>query len=205
MDKFVHYYITIYICPDIYSNNAKLYNMYNAKYLLILFAFVLNNGVSQDTLDLQSSGVSKLAGYHAGVVQIIFSHNNGETVFFDRTSVYSVGFPFGITLNTSGKLKIDLELVPFINPYIYSDRPYKIHLLYHPGILYPLKDGWTLGLMAAFEIGEGQFGSTPLINKAFKINKGTAFFIEFVAPGRFGPEKNSGYTQLGGVHFGLGF
>jgi len=138
-------------------------------------------------------------------VQIIFAHNNGETVYFDRTSVYSVGFPFGITFNTKGKIKIDLELVPFINPYIYSDRPYKIHLLYHPGILCPLGKDWTFGLRAALEIGEGQFGFTPLINKAFKFKSGNAFFIELVAPGRFGPEKDSGYTQLGGVHIGLGF
>ncbi|MBP6445912.1 MAG: hypothetical protein WAT22_16085 [Saprospiraceae bacterium] len=179
--------------------------MYKINYLIVLILFYLNNTTAQDTTNVQISLVPKVSGYHAGVVQIIFAHNNGETVYFDRTSVYSVGFPFGITLNTSGKLKFDLELVPFINPYIYSDRPYKIHLLYHPGVLYPLKYGWTLGLRAAFEIGEGQFGFTPLINKAFKINKGSAFFIELVAPGRFGPNKNSGYTQLGGVHIGLGF
>ncbi len=139
------------------------------------------------------------------MVQILFAHNNGETVFFDRTSIYSVGFPFGLTFNTSGKIKIDLEVVPFINPYIYSDKAYEIHLLYHPGILYPLNNGWTLGLRAAFEIGEGQFGFTPLINKSFKRDKGAQFFIEIVAPGRFGPEKTSGYTQLGGIHLGFGF
>ena len=68
-----------------------------------------------------------------------------------------------------------------------------------------MKNGWTLGLRAAFEIGEDQFGFTPLVNKAFKLRSGTAFFVEIVAPGRFGPEKDTGYTQLGGVHIGLGF
>jgi hypothetical protein len=174
--------------------------------MLILFFILVSYGVNgQDTIRTEVKEISKFAGYHVGVVQILFAHNNGETVFFDRTSVYSVGFPFGITLNTTGKIKIDLELVPFINPYIYSNLPYKIHLLYHPGILLPLKDGWTLGLRAAFEIGEGQFGFTPLINKSFKNKKGSAFFIELVTPGRFGPAKDSGYTQLGGIHIGLGF
>ena len=172
--------------------------------LLILFFTTLIIGNTQDTIKTDVKEISKFSGYHFGVVQILFSHNNGETVFFDRTSIYSVGFPFGLTFNTSGKVKIDLELVPFINPYIYSDKAYKIHLLYHPGILYPLKNGWTLGLRAAFEIGEGQFGFTPLINKSFKNKKGAAFFIEFVAPGRFGPEKKSSYTQLGGIHVGCG-
>lgn len=179
--------------------------MYKFLSLLVLMTFFFIEAETQDTINFNKNEVSKVAGYHVGVVQIVFSHNNGETVFFDRTSVYSVGFPFGITLNTPGKVKVDLELVPFINPYIYSDKPYKIHLLYHPGILYPLKNGWTIGLRAAFEIGEGQFGFTPLINKAFKNSKGYAFFIELVAPGRFGPEKNSGYTQLGGLHIGFGF
>lgn len=160
---------------------------------------------AQDSIVVEQPGLPKVAGYHVGVVQIIFAHNNGETVYFDRTSVYSIGFPFGITFNTKGKLKIDLELVPFINPYIYSDRPYDIHLLYHPGILYALNHGWTIGLRAAFEVGVGQFGFTPLINKSFKCKNGNAFFVELVAPGRFGPDKDSGYTQLGGVHLGIGF
>ena len=170
---------------------------------LLIFSFMAIK--SQDTIKSEIVNYNKIAGYHVGVVQILFSHNQGETTFFDRTSAYSVGFPFGITFNTSGKIKFDLELVPFINPYLYSNLPYKIHLLYHPGILLPMKNGWTLGLRAAFEIGEGQFGFTPLVNKAFKLRSGTAFFVEIVAPGRFGPEKDTGYTQLGGVHIGLGF
>ncbi len=176
-------------------------------WLMLLFFFIsVSNGVNgQDKIIAEVKENSKFAGYHIGVVQIIFAHNNGETVFFDRTSIYSVGFPFGLTFNTSGKIKIDLEVVPFINPYIYSDKAYEIHLLYHPGILYPLSNGWTLGLRAAFEIGQGQFGFTPLINKSFKRDKGAMFFFEIVAPGRFGPEKTSGYTQLGGIHFGFSF
>ncbi len=170
---------------------------------IILIGLVCGN--TQDSIKVEIVPASKISGYHVGVVQIIAMHSNGETVYFDRTSVYSVGFPFGITFNTKSKLKIDLELVPFINPYIFSDRPYKIHLLYHPGVLYPIGKNWTLGLRAAFEIGEGQFGFTPLINKAFKLKNGNAFFTELVAPGRFGPQKDSGYIQLGGIHLGIAF
>lgn len=174
-------------------------------FLILIFISVSYGVNGQDTIRTEEKEISKFAGYHVGVVQILFAHNNGETVFFDRTSIYSVGFPFGLTFNTTGKIKIDLEFVPFINPYIYSDKAYEIHLLYHPGILYPLSNGWTLGLRAAFEIGQGQFGFTPLINKSFKRDKGAIFFFEIVAPGRFGPEKTSGYTQLGGIHIGFSF
>jgi hypothetical protein len=60
-------------------------------------------------------------------------------------------------------------------------------------------------LRLALEAGEGQFGFTPLINKAFPLGQHTVFFTELVAPGRFGPGKDTGYTQLGGLHLGIGF
>jgi hypothetical protein len=90
--------------------------MYRNKLTFILVIAAIMVSHTQDSTKVDLPIKPKIDGYHAGVVQILFSHNNGETVFFDRTSVYSVGFPFGITLNTSGKIKIDLELVPFINP-----------------------------------------------------------------------------------------
>ena len=61
--------------------------MYKINYLIVLILFYLNNTTAQDTTNVQISLVPKVSGYHAGVVQIIFAHNNGETVYFDRTSV----------------------------------------------------------------------------------------------------------------------
>ncbi|HLF63561.1 MAG TPA: hypothetical protein VI603_07405 [Saprospiraceae bacterium] len=169
---------------------------------LVLFCVSLH---AQDTATDQDPVMPKLSGYHVGVVQIVFAANGDGTKFLDQTSFYSIGFPLGVTLNTSGKVKVDLEVVPFVKPYVQTDLPYKVHVLYHPGVLFPLKHGWTFGLRLACESGQGQFGFTPLVNKAFKIGEQTVIFIELVAPGRFGPEKNSGYTQLGGLHVGFGF
>lgn len=147
----------------------------------------------------------KLAGYHVGVVQIAFAVNKGEVTFMDKAEFYSIGFPFGVGFKTSGKAIFDLEFVPVIQPFIDLNRPYNVHLLFHPGILFPLNGGWTFGFRLAFETGVGQFGFTPLLNKAFKISDNTVFFAELVAPGRFGPTGNAGYTQLAGLHFGIGF
>ena len=146
-----------------------------------------------------------LAGFHIGVVQPIVSINNEETHFFTEYDHYAIGFPIGATFHTGGSVLFDMEIVPLIQPYANSEQPYNVHLLVHPGILYPLSHGWTLGFRLAFETSAGQFGFTPLLNKSFKLGESHAFFIELVAPGRFGPEKNSGYTQVFGLHFGFGF
>lgn len=174
-------------------------------FILGLFVFFLNQIHSQDTNVAEKISSPKVLGYHFGVVQIAFAINKGDVIYLDKYDFYTIGFPFGISLKTPGKAIIDLEFVPVIKPYLTTETPYNVHLLYHPGILYPLKKGWTLGFRLAFESGEKQFGFTPLINKAFRINEGSVFFVELVAPGRFGPAKNSGYTQLGGLHLGFGF
>ena len=155
---------------------------------------------------IEMPAASKLAGYHFGVVQIIFAVHNGETSTIDQSNFYSIGFPVGLTLNTGCKTKIDLEFVPSIKPYVNQDeKPYEVHFLFHPGVLFPIGKGWTFGMRLAFEVGDGQYGFTPLLNKSFKMGDQSSFFIELVAPARFGPEKNSGYTQLGGIHVGIGF
>lgn len=157
--------------------------------------------------NLQSQEMDKRgpAGFHIGVVQPILAANNGEVQYINQSSFYAIGFPIGVTFYTPGSVLFDMELVPFVKPYTNAEQPYDVHLLFHPGILFPLKGGFTFGLRLAFETGQGQFGFTPLINKSFSISPGKSFFVELVAPGRFGPQKNSGYTQIAGLHIGLGF
>ncbi len=163
-----------------------------------------SSGQSMKSID--STHKSMVKGYHIGIVQPLLAFNRNKTTYFTDYNFYSIGFPFGITLTTSGSVLIDLELVPFIKPRIDDDAvPYEVALLYHPGILVPVGHGFTFGLRAAFEPVNDQFGFTPLINKGFKMNNGTSFFCELVFPGRFGPEKSSGYTQIVGIHLGLGF
>ncbi|HJW27977.1 MAG TPA: hypothetical protein VJ508_01875, partial [Saprospiraceae bacterium] len=127
--------------------------------------------MAQETMTPPAPANPKVAGFHVGVVQIIFGINKNGTSWIDESDFYSIGFPMGITLNTSGKAKIDLEFVPVIKPHMESDKPFQSHLLFHPGILLPMKHGWTFGMRLAFEAGEGQFGFTPLLNKSFPLGK----------------------------------
>lgn len=170
-----------------------------------LYMFNFNPIHSQDSIEMKKTNTQIVAGYHFGVVQIVGAMNKGEFTFLDKYNFYTIGFPFGVTFKTPCRMLVDLEFVPVIKPFASTDIPYQVHLLYHPGVLFPLKKGWTFGLRLAFESGEGQFGFTPLLNKAFKFKNNGAFFVELVAPGRFGPTKDSGYTQLGGLHLGIGF
>jgi hypothetical protein len=170
--------------------------------LLCIFCIEIK---AQDSDKKMEESSSLLAGYHAGIVQIMFAVNKDNFTTLDKYDFYFIGFPFGITFNTHGKLKFDLEFVPIIKPYFNSGVPIQVHLLFHPGILYPLGKGWTFGFRLAYENSVNQIGFTPLINKGFKRKNNSVFFLELVAPARFGPEKNSGYTQLGGLHIGIGF
>jgi len=146
---------------------------------------------------------TKFAGLHFGVVHPILATNKDDTKTIADENFYTVGFPIGVTFKTASKLMFDLEFVPFINPGN-DTTALQTHLLFHPGILLPLNKGFTLGARAAFELGQGQVGFSPLINKAFKYNDTSAFFIELVLPGRFGPMNDSGYTQIVALHLGIG-
>lgn len=148
---------------------------------------------------------SGLAGYHFGVVQPIMVIQNGETHLLNEQNFYEIGFPIGLTLHTGGKVLFDLEFVPFLKPYANSDKAYETHLLFHPGVLFPISKGFTFGMRAAFDMGTNQFGFTPLINQVVSKGLNHVFFIELVAPGRFGPEKDSGYAQAFALHLGFGF
>ncbi|MBK9270036.1 MAG: hypothetical protein IPM48_00430 [Saprospiraceae bacterium] len=169
----------------------------------ILFRQFLMGQFDSTTSSLTPAG--PLRGFHAGIVQPILSVHKGNLNWHDRFDLYSIGFPFGFTLNTGGRLLFDFELVPFVQPFLLSEQSYQVHLLIHPGVLLPLTKGWTLGLRAAFEAGANQFGFTPLLNKGFKIKSGQVLYIELVLPARFGPQKEACYTQVAGLHVGIGF
>ncbi|MFZ1704548.1 MAG: hypothetical protein WAT79_09370 [Saprospiraceae bacterium] len=144
-------------------------------------------------------------GYHIGVVQPIATVKGGQWSHVFDYDVYSLGFPIGLTLKTSCKLKVDLEMVSFIQPALENNKNFGVHLLWHPGVLLPLNHGFTLGLRLAFESGQSMFGYTFLINKSFKIGPNTNYFIEFVAPTRFGPNDKSQTVQIFALHTGFGF
>ena len=136
---------------------------------------------------------NKLGGHFGFVHGFVTFSNNGTTTIAD---LYSIGFPTGITIKTTPKTAFDVEFVPSIN------QNNNVNFLFHPGVLVDLGQHWTFGTRAAFEIGNNEYGFTPLINKAFPINDGKcALFGELVLPVRFGDVTS--FTI--GLHLGIGF
>lgn len=158
--------------------------------ILIFLSFVAK---SQDKL-----------GIHVGIVQpIVTFSSNGTSSLVDN---YALGFPVGITYRLSDKLAFDAEFVPFVN------SAGQASLLVHPGMLFGLGSGFTLGTRAAFDVGQSSFGFTPLINKGFPISDNNKLFLELVLPLRFVTQydglqgQNIMNPQLSiGLHVGITF
>jgi hypothetical protein len=141
-------------------------------------------------------------GGHIGFVLPLMTHAGGQTT--SLADNFGIGFPMGITVKGSGHLAFDLELVPFI-----QDSPRKTSLTVHPGLLYGVGHGFTVGMRLAFDVNSSQFGFTPLLNKSWPIEHSffKAYFVEAVLPVRFnrpagGPSTN---PVTFGMHFGIGF
>jgi hypothetical protein len=143
---------------------------------------------------------------HIGLMQMILSIREGEVRDISLYNYYTLGLPVGITFPTGGRLLFDMEMVTFIKPYFGNpDQPVEFELLVHPGFLIRVGSGFSIGLRAAVEINQGNYGFTPLLNKSFPLKNGNAFFVELIFPGRFEPEKTGTYTQELGIHAGYAF
>jgi hypothetical protein len=141
---------------------------------------------------------NKLGG-HFGVVIPLITHVDDDTI--DVTEDLQAGFPMGITVKTSDKFAFDLELVAGLNT-----DPLTTGLTVHPGVLFGLGSNFTFGTRMAFEVNQGAWGFTPLLNKGFPQGN-YAIFVEAVAPIRF-QEDDLGENQTAitfGIHVGIGF
>jgi hypothetical protein len=140
----------------------------------------------------------KLAGY-VGIVHPIvsFSSDGTHTNFKDS---YIVGLPIGINIWKSAKIGFSSEIVPLIKATSASSKVNNV--LFHPGILVALGNGFTFAGRLAFETS-GRYGLTPVFNKVVKKNKGSSYFVAIPLPARFGNDQSSSYDV--GFQFGIAF
>lgn len=140
----------------------------------------------------------KITGY-VGIVHpiVTFSSDGTHTNFKDS---YVVGMPIGINIWKSAKIGFSSEIVPFVKATSSSSKVNNV--LFHPGVLVALGNGFTFAGRAAFETS-GRYGVTPVLNKVVKKNKGSSYFIAIPLPARFGNDLPS---SLGiGLQFGISF
>lgn len=135
---------------------------------------------------------------HLGVVMpmvTVASHAAPTTL----ASGVVMGVSSGLGLGIAAGFAFDAELVTLIDLAHGS-----VNIVVHPGLLYGLPLGFTVGARGAWETS-GSYGFTPLINKGFAVGS-NALFVEAAFPVRFKPTNDGvqpSATMV--VHVGMGF
>lgn len=159
-------------------------------FFIIFFTFCLS-GFSQTTYP-------KITGYF-GILHPIITLSDEQTNVNFR-DYYAVGFPTGINIWKSSKIGFSFEIVPNIKVQGNSDKV--TNILFHPGVLVALGNGYTFAGRAAFE-SSGRYGFTPVLNKTVIKSDNCSYFVALPLPVRFGNDHPATFTV--GFQFGIAF
>ncbi|MFV5690736.1 hypothetical protein ACM55K_01785 [Flavobacterium sp. LT1R49] len=166
--------------------------MIQVRYAILFALLALNTTVFSQTT------YPKITGYF-GVVHPIATFSEDETTLNFR-DYYAIGFPAGINIWKSSKIGFSFEIVPTIKA---EDGTSKMNsLLFHPGILVALGNGYTFAGRAAFETN-GRYGITPVFNKTVIKNANSSYYVAIPLPVRFGNEHPATFAI--GFQFGIAF
>jgi hypothetical protein len=158
--------------------------------LLLLF--------SNQNIQAQNTFEPKFSSY-IGVVHPIWTLQKSK-VSTNFTDYYQMGITTGIILRKSPKYAYNLECVGFVR---HEKGVSKMNnFLFHPGMTFYLKKGFTATPRLGFE-NNGRFGPSLIVGKSFKISKNHS--IGVVVPNllRFGNDAGASFTQA--FHVFLGF
>lgn len=140
----------------------------------------------------------KITGYF-GIMHPLVSINKDETTVNFR-DYYAVGFPTGINIWKSEKIGFSFEIVPSIKD---DQGTSKVNsLLFHPGVLVALGNGYNFAGRVAFETN-GRYGVTPVFNKTIKKYSNSSYYVAVPLPVRFGNDHPATFTV--GFQFGIAF
>ncbi len=153
---------------------------------------------SLSTIASAQTTYPKITGYF-GILHPIITVSNEQTNLNFR-DYYAVGFPTGINIWKSSKIGFSFEIVPNIKAENGQDKV--TNILFHPGVLVALGDGFTFAGRAAFE-SSGRYGVTPVINKTVIKSENCSYFVAVPLPVRFGNDHPATFTV--GFQFGIAF
>ncbi|MGX7668443.1 hypothetical protein [Flavobacterium pedocola] len=140
----------------------------------------------------------QIKGYFSAVHPIVTIDK--QHTKFNFTEDYVVGFPTGINIIKNEYFGYSFEVVPFIKAENGKDKVSNV--LFHPGLLFRYKHGFTFITRLAFETA-GRYGFTVVFNKVVVKSKNVNYFIATPIPIRFGNEKP---VSIGaGLQFGATF
>ena len=162
------------------------------RYSILLLALLTGPIVLSQTV------YPKITGYF-GIMHPLVTFSGEETNVNFR-DYYAVGFPTGINIWKSEKIGFSFEIVPNIKDDLGTDKV--TNLLFHPGVLVALGNGYTFAGRAAFETS-GRYGFTPVLNKTIIKNKTCSYFAAVPLPVRFGNNHPASFTIA--FQFGIAF
>lgn len=163
-----------------------------------VFLLLLNSFTHAAFSQTTPPAYPRMAGYMGILHPLLTFSSEGTTPNF--RDFYVIGFPTGLNLWKTPKIGFSVEIVPLIR--VEKGVSKMSNILFHPGILLGLGKGFTFAGRAAFETS-GRYGFTPVLNKAFKRNNNSNYFIAIPLPVRFGNDHPASATI--GLQFGLAF
>lgn len=166
--------------------------MISFRHLFVITLFSLSFSVFSQTV------YPKITGYF-GILHPIATFSSEQTSVNFR-DYYAVGFPTGINIWKNQKIGFSFEVVPNIRVQGNSDKV--TNLLFHPGVLVALGNGYTFAGRAAFE-SSGRYGITPVLNKTIIKSENCSYFAAIPLPIRFGNDHPATLTV--GFQFGIAF
>ncbi|MBF4505459.1 hypothetical protein IRZ83_02195 [Flavobacterium sp. JLP] len=166
--------------------------MNSLKHIFLIALFSFCTGAFSQTV------YPKITG-HFGIMHPLVTISNEQTNVNFR-DYYAVGFPTGINIWKNQKIGFSFEVVPNIKAQGGSDKV--TNLLFHPGVLVALGNGYTFAGRAAFE-SSGRYGVTPVLNKTVIKSDNCSYFVAVPLPVRFGNDHPATFTV--GFQFGIAF
>lgn len=176
----------------------KQSNLFNHKiqFLLILTMIFGLKSIAQE--QIKEKSFPEIKGF-VGIVHPIYTWSS-EGDFVNFKNYYLFGMPCGINIWKNEKLGFSFEITPSIRSTTAESKVSNI--LFHPGILYRLGNGYTFAGRAAFDI-TGRYGVTPILSKILIKKTDWNLFVSILFPIRFG--NNQAPTISSGILFGIGF
>lgn len=139
-----------------------------------------------------------VTGFLATFVPVGTLTSKGFTANFKNSTL--LGVPFGINLLKSDRFGYSMEFVPFILSQSGSSRMQ--FMLFHPGIMFRFKNGFTLTPRLAFQT-DGRYGFTPVFGKVLLREKNYQIYVSVSEAARFG--NNLPWSAATGFQLGVSF
>jgi hypothetical protein len=165
---------------------------------IIAICIILTGFCIRKSLGQEKPAYPKVTGY-LSVIHPLFTSYPDEIIPNFRDS-YVVGFPSGINILKSDKIGFSFEITPFVRDI--NGKSKVTTFLFHPGVLFRFKHGFTIAERLAFETS-GRYGFTTIFSKIIVKGKNANLFLASPIPVRFGNDTDNSIGM--GLQVGVSF